>query len=308
MVPPSSAPAPGAPRSNRNLFIIIGAILGLCICGACVTAAGAVFVLPNFVTTPTPTIEIFPVFTPTSSSNAPRSTSTPSGSRATPAITPGVSPIASPIIRLSTPTRSATGSTTVVFTDDFTGTCNLPEGDNDKRTFACADGEYTVLNKVNSSRWVYYTDSYDDIVLEADGHAVSGPPFIEYGVVFRTADDGKAFYGFTVTRDGRFTLFKYKDPDFSDLITYTNDPAVKKEFAVNHFKVVAQGNQIAIYVNDQWLNTVSDSSFASGSVGFFINNSAANAKAAFSHLVVSQINGKLTLPAGKPVPTPTKKP
>ena len=73
-------------------------------------------------------------------------------------------------------------------------------------------------------------------------------------------------------------------------------------------KVVAQGNQIAIYLNDQWLNTISDSSFSSGSVGFFINNSAANAKAAFSHLVVSQINGKLTLPAGKPVPTATKKP
>ena len=303
MNPPGSAPAPGAPRSNRNLFIIIGAILGLCVCGACVATLGAVFVLPAIMTTPTPTIEIFPVFTPTAI-RLPVSTGTPSFSRTTPALTPA----GSPIIRLGTPTRSSSGSTTVVFTDDFTGTCNLPEGDNDKRTFACDNGEYTVLNKVNSSRWVYYTDSYDDIVLEADGHAVSGPPFIEYGLVFRVADDGKSFYGFTVTRDGRFTLFKYKDPDFSDLITYTSDPAVKKETATNHFKVVAQGSQIAVYINDTFLNTITDTSFSSGSVGFFINNSAANAKAAFSHLVVSQINGKLTLPPGKPVPTATRKP
>ena len=302
MVPPSSSPAPSAPRSNRNLFLIVGAILGLCLCGACVAAAGTVFVLPAFVNTPTATLEIFPVFTPAPSSTVARSSPTPVRTTAPATVAPSNTPF-----RLSTPTRPA-GSTSVVFTDDFKGTCNLPEGDNDKRTFSCENGEYVVLNKVNSSRWVYYTDSYDDIVLETDGHAVSGPPFIEYGVVFRVAEDGKSFYGYTITRDGRFTLFKYKDPDFSDLITYTNDPSVKKEFALNHFKVVAQGNQIAIYLNDQWLNTISDSSFSSGSVGFFINNSAANAKAAFSHLVVSQINGKLTLPAGKPVPTPTKKP
>ena len=55
MVPPSSSPAPSAPRSNRNLFIIVGAILGLCLCGACVAAAGSVFVLPAFLTTPTAT-------------------------------------------------------------------------------------------------------------------------------------------------------------------------------------------------------------------------------------------------------------
>ncbi len=304
MVPPSSSPAPSAPRSNRNLFIIIGAIIGLCVCGACATAVGALVVLPAISTTPTPTIEVFPVFTPPPAATLPRSTGTPSIVRPT----PGATAVASPIIRLGTPTRSSGGSTTVVFTDNFTGTCNLPEGDNDKRTFACANGEYTVLNKVNSSRWVYYTDSYDDIVLEADGHAVSGPPFIEYGVIFRVSDDGKNFYGFTLTRDGRFTLFKYQDPDFSDLITYTSDPAVKKETATNHFKVVAQGNQIAIYVNDTFLNTISDTSFSSGSVGFFINNSAANAKAAFSNLSVSQINSKLTLPAGKPVPTATRKP
>ncbi len=306
-VPPSSSPSP-APRSNRNLLLIVGAILGLCVCGACVATLGAVFVLPAFVTTPTPTLEIFPVFSPTPPIL--RGSATPA------ATTRGtVSPLASPtppiIIQRGTPTR-ASGGTSVVFTDNFDTSCggsvSLPEGDNEKRTFTCGKGEYTILNKNNSSRWVYYTDSYNDIVLEADGHVVSGPDFIEYGVVWRVADDGQSFYGFTITRDGRFTLFKYKDPDFSDLITYTSDNSVNKNTARNHFKVVSQGNQIAIYVNDNWLNTISDSSFTSGSVGFFINNKETNAKVAFSNLVVSQINSKLTLPTGKPVPAPTKKP
>ncbi|MEP7199295.1 MAG: hypothetical protein ABI874_05700, partial [Chloroflexota bacterium] len=210
------------------------------------------------------------------------------------------------------PTPGA-GSTQVIFTDNFSGKCSLPEPDDDKHTFKCESGSYTMLNKTGTSRWVYYTDvEYDDSVIEADAHAVSGPPFVEYGIVFRMTDDGKSFYGFTLTRDGKYTVWRCESPctdstDFVDLISYTVSNAVKAGTATNHIKIVAQGNQIAMYVNDQWLNTVTDSTFASGTLGFFLNSRDPNGKAAFDNLTVSQINGRLTLPKGVPTAAPTPK-
>lgn len=287
-IPSSSPPAPAAPRSNRNLILVLAGLAFACVCGfVCVSGAivlGGSGAITALLSQATPTREVVPA------------TATP-----TPAIilrTPtGITPIRTP-----TPVKS---DTTVVLTDNFTGTCNLLEGDNDKRTFKCENGTYTMLNKTNSSRWVYYSDEWPDIVMEADARAISGPAFIEYGIIFRVAGDGKSFYGFTVTRDGQFTVFRYNDPDFTDLISYTSNPAIKTGANTNRLKIVAQGNQIAAYVNDQWLNTVTDSNFQNGTVGLFINNRDPNAKAGFSNLKVSQINNRLTLPRGVPTATAT---
>jgi hypothetical protein len=145
--------------------------------------------------------------------------------------------------------------------------------------------------------------------MEVDAHAVSGPAFIEYGVIFRVSSDGTDFYGFTLTRDGKYTLWRCQDPcqdssDFVDIISYTASPTVKTGTATNHIKVVAQGDQIAFYVNDQWLNTVTDDTLSGGTVGLFLNNKDANAKAAFEHLKISKINGQFNFPKGVPTKQP----
>ncbi len=273
---------------NRNLMIAVIGLIALCVCGGiCAAAIGAGAIIIPTLSTPTPSPTPLSLATATPMPTATLSRATPS-----------------PVI--STPTRAATAaSTTVVFTDNYSGSCNLPEGDNDRRTYKCENGEYSMLSKVKGSRWVYYTDEYTDIVLEADAHVVSGPAFIEYGLIFRAASDGKSFYGFTLTREGKFTIFFCVSPceaskDFVDLISYTASNAVKTGTATNRLKVVAQGNQLAIYVNDTWLNTVSDSTFKGGSVGFFVNNDDANAKVAFDNLRVSEINRPLSLPTGVP--------
>jgi hypothetical protein len=316
--------------NNRNLIIAIVGVLGVCVCGVCIAFGAFTYITgQQAVTSAMATVQAIgtpfalPTFTlPTLPAN-PTSAPLPTTSRSVPT-TAGTPPIILPrgtptsAVRLGTPTTSisrgtaAAGSTKVVFTDNFSSPCKLVEGDSEGRTFKCENNTYSMLNKTGTSRWVYYTDSYSDIVIEADGHAVSGPTFIEYGVIFRVSSDGKNYYGFTLTREGKYTLWRCDNEctdstDFIDLISYTTSPAVKSGTATNHLKVVVQGNQIGIYVNDQWLNTVTDSTYDSGSVGFFLNNQDPNAKAAFANLSVAEISGRLTLPRGVPTPSPTPK-
>lgn len=208
----------------------------------------------------------------------------------------------------ATATRPSTGDTSLVFSDDFSTCSDLPIGDNDRRTYQCENGEYTMLGKSNNSRWVFYDNTYTDVVLEVDGRAISGPSFIEYGVAVRISSDGNRYFGFTVTRNGKFSFFRYEDPDFIDLISFTLSDAVKSDTGRNHFKIVVQGNQFGLYINDVWLNTVSDSTLQSGTIGLFTNNEEPNAKVGFSNLRVSQINRTISLPAGKPTPKPTAAP
>jgi hypothetical protein len=314
--------------NNRNIIVIIAGLAGLCVCGiVCVAGMASLGALSflgtsgsTFLSTPpvislatetaTPGITVLrgtltPAVNPTRSIptpaiNLPRSSPTPA------IIFPRTTATVS--FRRETPAASG-GSTTVVFTDDFSGPCNLFEVDDDKHTFGCENNAYNMLNKTGTARWVYYTDEYTDLVLEVGAHVVSGPTFVEYGLVFRVAGDGKTFYGVTLTRDGKYTIWRCDNPcgggsDFVDLIGYTPSSAVKAGTGTNHLKVVMQGNQIAAYVNDQWVNTVSDSNVDSGSVGLFINNSDPNAQVAFENLTISQINGRLTLPTGLPSATP----
>ncbi len=190
-----------------------------------------------------------------------------------------------------TATRPPAINATLVFSDNFTaGACHLPEGDNEKRTFKCDNGEYTMLNKVDGSRWAYYDDEYQDSVIEVDAHAVSGPTFIEYGLVFRVASDGKSLYGFALTREGKFTVFRYQNNAFSDLLPYISSSAIRAGTATNRLKVVMQQNRISVYANDQFLSSVSDSNLPKGAVGLFLNSDSPNAKAAFSNLRISTIS------------------
>ena len=288
--------------SNRNLMLILGGLLGLCVCGLCVAGLAA-YVLGDSITAalaPTPTRVTLPTLFPVPTIAPPIPTSTPAP---TPTNTPVV-PIATLGLRTPPPVSGATATpsssgTQVVFTDNFASSCNLTVGNNDDREFKCENGEYTMMLKKSGARWTYYTEEYDNFVLEADGHVISGPPAFEYGVVFRLAEDGKALYGFTVTRDGKYSVFRYQGDKFSDVVKYTSASAIKSGVGSNRLKVIAQGSQLAFYVNDTWLTTVNDGSFAKGYFGLFVNSSDPNAKVAFDNVTLSKINRPIAVPTPK---------
>lgn len=212
-------------------------------------------------------------------------------------------PINTPLLSTMTPVVISTptpADTTTIFADDFSS-CNLPVTDDTNSNTRCANGEYTMLLKSgNASRWVTYVPEYDDMVIEVDAHSVAVSPFGSYGLIWRHSSDSNNYYLLVIGSGGRYGVFRYARPNFVPLISMTPSNAIKPDTAINRLKVIVQGNQMAFYVNDQWLNTITDSTLAKGQVGLYGESSDPNSQVAFKNVRISKINRPLTLPRGVP--------
>jgi hypothetical protein len=78
-------------------------------------------------------------------------------------------------------------------------------------------------------------------------------------------------YQLSVTTDGTYRLYKALNGKWIDppLIPSTSSPFIKQGNARNIVAVLAEGSNLSIYFNGVLVNTVSDSSVSSGSVGIF---------------------------------------
>ncbi len=259
--------------------------------------------------TPTP----LPTATPKPSDTPPPPTATPSPT-ATPQPTAAPRPTetftpAATATRTVTPVPTATNTpateTSVIFTDDFSTTnCNLSTLDDTTRKYSCENGEYTMgFKNPNWSGWVMYSGQYDDSVVEVDARPISGDQ-VTYGIAFRRASNGD-FYDFVLSPRGRYSLQFYSGQKWTALIPWTDSLAVSTGTGKNHLKVVAQGNLIALYANDQFLRSIEDSALSKGTVGVYSNTSNPTDRVAFDNFTVSKINRPLTLPAPEATATPT---
>lgn len=219
-----------------------------------------------------------------------------------------LTPFVLPTVAAETPTPGNGGppgeaaSTTLVLQDDFTACDPI---DDDFISVKCENGEEIFHRKENKgTRWIYYRNAYSDTVMQVDARATANVG-TRYGLIFRLANDGSSYYIVGLTNDGKAGIFRFGDGQYSSLLPYTSTVAVNPGTGTNHLKVVNQGDQIAVYVNDQWVDTVSDSSLTQGRVAVFVEGEAPEPEVAFDNLQVASINTPLDIPpprAGSVVP------
>jgi hypothetical protein len=102
----------------------------------------------------------------------------------------------------------------------------------------------------------------NDFLLEVDA-SIDDPDLPgQVGVFFRKVDDGNYYY-FAIEQGGNFGLWKKADNAWSTLIDWTPSAEIAGD-AVNRLGVWAEGDTIALFVNDQPLAQVTDDAFASG--------------------------------------------
>jgi len=205
-----------------------------------------------------------------------------------------VSPLGIPtsgafISPLSTPAPRSV----VLYSDDFSDPeSGWYEGSFGDREYRYEKGEYVMLVKKNDlAAWVVGPqERFTDFTLEADVRLVEGPEIAEMGLVFRLREEGN-FYFFRVNGYGQYIVGKDVNGEWQEIagMGLVTSPHIKTGGATNRLKVVCQGPQIALYVNDHYLTTVSDGSFSEGKIGLVaaaIKYPGA-VKVAFDNLVVS---------------------
>jgi hypothetical protein len=211
---------------------------------------------PAATNTPTPVIQTSPSAT---------SQATPTGVLNTATATPPpTSNAADPRGTLGTPTRADTFENNQFwfpFSDDHT-----------KISIANGSLGMTAINPDGWTGWTLTSPAITDFYLEITAKPTACDGLDSYGPILRSPDATHG-YLFAVSCDGQYRFEKVDGNNFSDLIKWTANPAIKKGAdQSNRLGVMAKGSQFTLFVNGTQVDQVSDSSYGSGVFGLFISS------------------------------------
>lgn len=160
----------------------------------------------------------------------------------------------------------------------------------------CENGQLAFTRKETSgTRWIYYRPVLTDTVIEVTARLPSNRN-AQYGVIFRLDSDGRNFYLFGVTNQGRYGLFRFAENHYETLIPYTPSPFVGSAGLPSEIKLVNQGDVIAINVGGSWLDSVREPTLKEGRVALFVEATEPNQTVLFDNLRVSTILSPIALP------------
>jgi serine/threonine protein kinase len=156
-------------------------------------------------------------------------------------------------------------------------------------------GKMTISIKKKNWLGLNWPDGdYDDFGVEVQAQATTDA-YTEYGIVFRVSgsSDSRSYYIFGVTTQGKYYLQKKIDGQWADTdpVSATSSQSIKQGQGKNVLRVLARGDQIALYINGFLVSTVTDDSVSSGSVGIFAGTGDNDsAEAAFTRVTVFQVD------------------
>ena len=105
-----------------------------------------------------------------------------------------------------------------------------------------------------------------DFVAEVEVSHYDGPLINEGGLLFRYVDSAN-FYLVSVSSDGYFVVKKLVDGEWVTLVEWTeSDAANTGSRSANYLTVLAEGEQLAFFINDELVAEVADDSFSEGGV------------------------------------------
>lgn len=161
----------------------------------------------------------------------------------------------------------------ILFADDFTVSPNgwgTMDREGGRITFEYS-GLVIGVDLTDFMFWTVNGDEFADTRIDVDAVLLDGPTNDNFGVICRYQDD-ENFYGFLVSHDGYFGIFKKQagsivmanasgDLQFSEIIRQGGN--------VNHISAVCHGSRLKLSVNEAVLAEVEDETFTSGKIGLF---------------------------------------
>lgn len=165
---------------------------------------------------------------------------------------------------------------------------------------AVGNGVLSLENDKQSLLWepLPGTRTYSNFQLTANVRLAKGDQNNGYGFYIRGAanqgDDLATYYRFELYGDGSYAIFKGstgaggKTVD-TKLVNFLINSAIAKKGKLNHIMIIARGSKLSFIVNNHLLQTVTDTSYVSGSVALFVSNlpeAKPGAQAQFSQLAI----------------------
>jgi len=114
----------------------------------------------------------------------------------------------------------------------------------------------------------------------------------EGGILFRADPTNSKYYLFRIDTNGAYDLFVYASNQSSSATRLLSGTAQGFKTGLNQpntLALVAQGNNLYFYINSQFINSASDSTFTSGKIGVFGEDATNPTDAAFTNAQVWQL-------------------
>ncbi len=143
----------------------------------------------------------------------------------------------------------------------------------------------------NSLVWSINQPRYSDSRIDVDAVLLDGPVNDNFGVICRFVDN-QNFYGFLVTHDGYYGIFKMLNgqmmmPNDKTNLDFTE--VIRQGGVVNHITAECTGEILKLTVNDTLLAEIMDNAFSEGQVGLIAGAyENAGVKVLFDNFKVTQ--------------------
>lgn len=138
-------------------------------------------------------------------------------------------------------------------------------------SWTVADGRYRWEATANQSFgwWVYLEiEAISDFYLTSEMRLLTGPPDAEMGLIFRVSDDWR-FYLFEINGQGQFSVFYFDSTEWFELWSVTDSSAIRSD-RENRLSVIAQGDLMTFFINDQYVAELRDDQLDMGKAGFYV--------------------------------------
>lgn len=128
----------------------------------------------------------------------------------------------------------------------------------------------------------FASSSFTDFVFEVKMTFVSGHGA---GIIFRANSRQHGFYYFEISQEGNYVLYIFDTrAPFGHILTGGSSPAIKAgPGQSNRIGVVAMRHWLGLYVNQQKIYNINDSTYSNGEIGFATGGWGASGVATFSN-------------------------
>lgn len=215
---------------------------------------------------------------------------------------PSAAPVATEVpatpVTKATATAAPVKDTSALLKDDFTDPAtNWPEDKFDNYFIGYHEPEYyhVEITGANYRTTVFEPQkkSFEDVTIELKVMTASAKTAttgdFRYGLAFRRSGD--QYYAFTISpRTKTWSVLK-SSPSGLTVLTEGTDDDIHDLDTDDTLRVDLQGSNFAFHINDQYVGQASDTDYASGEVGFYVESfNSPNTHIHFDNLVVRPLD------------------
>jgi hypothetical protein len=197
----------------------------------------------------------------------------------------------------TTPTVVPVSDPTILYQDDFTNPATgWSEDKFDNYFIGYHEPEYyhIEITSPNSKTTVFapQKQSYDNATIElkvlTNSTKTAATGDFRYGLAFRRSGD--QYYAFTISPRTKKWFVLKNSPSELTVLTEGTDDNINDLDTDDTLRVDAQGSDFVFHINDEVVGQATDSDYASGEVGFFVESfDVANVHIHFDNLVIRKL-------------------